>query len=150
MGTYCLPPVGLLHIDTRAERLKVFSMSERVTELLYLGDRSRRISLPLTLMAEMGRWCGGNLSAAELQVVQRSGQSIRPRGARKQDEFSAGSRVIFTPANPGIRCSAPPSPHLASLLLEPLSLVSVGLSSAVGDNGGFSPAGEGNKIRVFN
>lgn len=46
--------------------------------------------------------CGGNLSSAELQVVQRSEQGIRLREVRKQDKFSAGSRMIFTLSYPGI------------------------------------------------
>lgn len=49
-----------------------------------------------------GPECGGNLSSAELQVVQRSEQGIQPREVRKQDRFSAGSRMIFTLSYPGI------------------------------------------------
>lgn len=54
-----------------------------------------------------GPECGGKLSSAELQVVQRSEQGIRPCEVRKQDKFSAGSRVMFTPSCPAIRFSPP-------------------------------------------
>lgn len=47
--TVCLLS-AFLRIDTQAkQQLKVCSVSERVTGLLCSEDRSRRISLPLTL-----------------------------------------------------------------------------------------------------
>lgn len=70
----------------------------------------------MSLFGTDGPECGGNLSSAELQVVQRSERGIRPRDVRKQDTFSAGSRMIFTLESDSLHLLS--SPRVA--VVEPL------------------------------
>lgn len=59
--------------------------------------------------------------------------STGPHEARKQDEFSAGSRMMLTP--PWNRILYPSIPRPRSIVVQTLSLVSAGPSCAECNNG---------------
>lgn len=116
-GNCCLlPPVGLLCIDTQAEPLKVCWMSERVTGLLCLEDRSRRISILLTPRAEMVQCVEGICHQQSCRWSRGLGRASDPTKWENKTRFSAGTRMIFTLGRSGIWFSTTSSSHLTSLL----------------------------------
>lgn len=119
-------------------------MSERVTGLLYLGDRSWRISLSLALMVQSVegichqqscRWSRGLSGAFDLTKQEnKTSFQLGAGGYLPRVTLEFDSLHLLS--------------SLHTIVVKPLSLIPVGLCSAVRIIKVF-PAGRGNKIMGF-
>lgn len=112
MRSYCLPPVGFLRIDTWAEPLKLCWMSERVTGPLYFQGRSSRISLPLTLWAEMVQCVERICHRWACRWSRGPGRVLDPARQENKTGFLADTGRLFTLYNPGMWTCASSSHYI--------------------------------------
>lgn len=111
-------------------------MSERVTGLLYLEHRGRRISIPSALRAEMVQCAKGICHQLSCRWSRGPGRAFDPTTWENKTHFSVGSWMIFTLQSDSLQLLSS-SPHIIIVVWSHFHSVPVGPSLCSKDNNGF-------------